>query len=244
MTSGDDKRALERFIAGLEVEEDALAAAVTARAVDRTIVVEALLTALSGPEAAVRRRAALRVARMADVAPRIVAELTLIAAADPDERARAAGAAALRAHGLREPGAAAEPGPAPSGRPSAAPSPGRRVRAALWLQPLTFRAEEARVSLRPRVETDAPEMSGRLVSDDEGRVLMILARLPATFAGSHPTVRARRDPGSTAYSDIGTATAPVSADGAVTILIDPEVGSLDEAIAVLDHDIELVVPDG
>ena len=242
MTSGDDKRALERFVAGLEVEEDALAAAVTARAVDRTIVVEALLTALSSPEAAVRRRAALRVARMADIVPRIVAELTRIAAADPDERAREAGAAALRAHRLREPGAADEPGAAPA-RARSATSLGGRLRAVLWLQPLIFRAEELTVHLRPRVETDAPDMSGRLTADDEGRILMILARLPATFAGSRPSVRARRDAGSTAYSEIGAATAPVSVDGAVTILIDPDLGSLDEVEGVFEHDIELVVRD-
>ena len=51
---------------------------------------------------------------MDDVAPRIAAELTLIAGTDPDERTRDAGIAALRAHGMLVPGDAPDPGPAPA----------------------------------------------------------------------------------------------------------------------------------
>lgn len=239
MTAGEDKRALERFVAGLEVEEHALAAAVTARAMDRTIVVEALLAALSSPQASERRRAAERVARMADVAPRIVAELTLIAGADSDERAREAGAAALRAHGLPVPGTAAGPERTTSRTASAMESVGDRLRASLWLQSLSMRSKDAVVLLVSRDPTEAPDMRGRLIVDDDGNVMIVLSRLPASFAGSRPTMLVRRDAAS-AFTEIGTADEPVSADGAATIRIAPEIGTLEDVEGWLEREVELV----
>lgn len=97
-------RALERLVAGAATDADELAAAVSAQAVDRAIVVTLLLDALGDSEAAVRRRAAMRVARMAEVAPRVAAGLEVMALTDADEDARAACRAALRAHRLQVPG--------------------------------------------------------------------------------------------------------------------------------------------
>ena len=47
MSAADDRRAVDRFVAGLDVEEDALATAIVGMAVDRTVIVEALLKALA-----------------------------------------------------------------------------------------------------------------------------------------------------------------------------------------------------
>jgi hypothetical protein len=104
VSTDDDKRAVERFIAGLAADERALAAAISARAVDRAIVVEALLGALGCPVAATRLSAAQRVARMACIAPPVTARLASIAVEDGDGTVRAACAAALHDHGLPMPG--------------------------------------------------------------------------------------------------------------------------------------------
>jgi hypothetical protein len=242
MTSDDDKRALDRFVAGLDVGEDALASAVTARAVDRTIVIEALLKALASPQADIRRRAAQRVARMADVAPRVQAELTLIAATDPDERVSEACAAALRAHVLLEQDAASA---APrSDHEPASPPLVERFLASLMLRPMIMRsARQPLVLLLPRNRAELPEMRGTLMDADDGAVLVVLSALPPQFAATHPTLRVRRDADSDAFTAIATATEPVSADGAATIRIGPEVGPADEVRRWFGREIELVVTD-
>jgi hypothetical protein len=239
VTADDDKRALERFVAGLDVDDDALATAITARAVDRTIVVEALLTALTSPHAAVRRRAAERIARMRDVAPRLAAELTLLAATDPDERAREAGAVALQAHGLLVPDAT----PPQRGSPERAPSFGERLLAFMWLRPMTVRSTQPGLVLLPRIRANAPSMRATLTVDDDGRSMLALSGLPAMFAATRPTVLVRRDPDADAYTEIGTALEPVSADGSATIRIEPEVGPADEVRRWLERDVQLVVID-
>ena len=65
MSSQDDIRAIDRFVAGLPVDHEELATALAARAIDRAIVVDAMLFALESDEDAVRLRAAKRSARMA-----------------------------------------------------------------------------------------------------------------------------------------------------------------------------------
>src|SRR3954463_13197420 len=94
----DDDRAIDRFVAGAPVDADALAMAITAKATDRAVVVEALLKNLASDEAIVRVRAAERVARMPDVAPAVAARLRELAVNDAHPGAREACAAALRAH--------------------------------------------------------------------------------------------------------------------------------------------------
>lgn len=242
MTSNEDRRSLERFVAGLDVDEDALAAAVTARAVDRTIVVEALLAALASPLASVRRRAAQRVARMDDVAPRIAAELTLIAGADPDERVREAGVTALRAHDLLVPGGPAEPGTARSRGAPAARSIGAGLLASLWMRPMTMRSAQPVLLLLPRNRAGAPETRGRVTDDEDGSLLIVLSGLPEQFAGHRPTVRVQRDPQSDAYTAIGTAAEPVTEAGVAMIRIDRDVGPVDEIRRWLSRDIEVIVP--
>jgi hypothetical protein len=110
VSTADDKRAIERFIAGLATDEQALADALWARAVDRAIVVDALLDALAGRERATRLTAARRVTGMASVAAAVAARLMLLAVEDDDPGVRDACADALRAHGLRVPGDPADSG--------------------------------------------------------------------------------------------------------------------------------------
>ena len=241
MTADDETRALERYVAGLDVDEQALAAAVTGRAVDRTIVVEALLTALASPHTGVRRRAAQRVARMADIAPRVAAELTVIAATDPDEGARDACVAALQAHTLPVPGATQPAGAARSGREPAAPSLGERLLASLVLRPMIMRSAQAAVHLVAHDRADLAGMYGTLKEDDDGTLIVELRGLPPEFAGTRPTVRVRRDANAAAFTAIATAAEPVSADGQVTVRIGPDAGPVGDVRRCFDRAIELVV---
>ncbi len=104
MDSTDGDRAIDRFVAGLPVDGDELSLAVSARAVDAKIVVDALLCGLENDSPVARLHAAKRVARMIELAPRLEVRLRQLAATDGDRRVRARASAVLRAHARPVPG--------------------------------------------------------------------------------------------------------------------------------------------
>ena len=99
MSFADADRQVARFVAGLPVDAEALAAALAARSLDRVVVSEALLAGLAGPAARMRLATARRSARMAWLTPRVAALLARMAVEDDDEDVQDACRAALRTHG-------------------------------------------------------------------------------------------------------------------------------------------------
>lgn len=228
MSVEDDRRALDRFVAGLPVDPDALAIAITAKAVDRTIVVDALLKGLADPTAAVRRRTALRIGRMPEADPRLAARLGVLADADDDPGTREASAASLRAHGLPVPGEGED-----AAASSGAHAPWVLLRASV------ARSATRRIEVAARYASDAPQLDGDLV-EDPGGARADLRGLPPEFAGTRPALRAARAPGP--LTAIGTAEAPVSPDGSVTIRIPLEDTSFDDLVDWVASGVDLVVP--
>jgi transposase InsO family protein len=219
MTPDEDRRALQRFVAGLEVEADALATAIAAEAMDRAIVDEALLRGLSSDDAVVRRRTARRIARMTDVGDAVAGRLAIIAETDADERTRETAAAALQAQNrLPDAGLRGE-------------RRRRRVLAALRFVPATVR------STGPvRYQPLEPPAGSRIV---DARLLLVddavhlrLRELPAEFAGTFP-VAAAIDDDTGAERELGRASTAVSPAGDVTIALAPELGSLESVAARL-----------
>jgi len=220
MGSADRDPAIDRFVASLPVDEDELATAVAAKAVDATIVVEALLRGLEDESPVIRARAARRVELMVEVPPRLEARLRLLADADADRRTREAAAAALRAH---RPRVADEPHPdAP-----------RRPLPRLWLARVTTRgvgpARGAEAPAKPRVllsfvsrdREEAPGVRGRIV--EEGDELRLdLSGLPKTLVG-HRLQAMAYVTGSSTASVLAIAETPVSETGAVSMPVDPDV---------------------
>ena len=223
MSSGDDERTIERFIAGVRVDEADLAAAAARRAIDRTIVVEALVRALEHPEAAVRLLTAQRLARMRNIGDELVGRLTYAAGSDPDLRVRAAADAALRVHRV-----------APDG------SERRELRRArsLVFQPAFLRGTRSVVRLHAADRADAPDAWARIVAEDD-LVRVVLTGLPADFASLRPTIRIAGDDGEDV--DVATATQPVAGDGSVTIDVAPAARTRDELAEVLATGFELVI---
>lgn len=223
MSADEDRRALQRFVAGLPVDADALATAITAEALDHALVDDALLRALASDDATVRRRTARRIARMADVGEAVAGRLAILAQADADERTRALATAALRAHGrLPE---------APRARPP------RRFA-------LTFTFAAVRSSGAVGYELSEP-LEGLLIPDArlllvDGVVHLQLQELPAEFAGTFPVVLDTDAAGE--QVELARATLPVSPDGAVTIALAPEAGSL-RALAERLRRFEVIVPE-
>jgi hypothetical protein len=199
------------------------------------VVVEALLGALASPQAVVRRRAAQRIARMDELAPRVCAELTLVAGTDPDDRVRDACEAALLAHGASVPVEA----DGTSVAVSAWRSRGDRLLASLWLKPMIMRSENPVLLLVARERADAPATRAYLTAGDDGVQTLALTGLPADFAGTRPAVLVRREPGAP-YEAIGAAEQPVSTDGAASIRFASEIGSSADVRSWLSRDIELV----
>jgi hypothetical protein len=233
MSEDEDRRAIDRLVAGLPVEPDALATAITGKAVDRTVVVEALLKGLDDPEAVVRRRTARRVGRMADVAPRLAARLTVLAGSDEDDRSREASAAALRAHGLPVPGEPERDGPK-----SASAFP---VAVGLLLRASVSRSVRHRFALAPLYTTDAPQLEVK-VHEEHGELRLELSGLPPAFVATRPVLRARVAPAPEPLKPIGHAVGPVSAEGRVTIRVPLEGASLDDLTDWLTSGADLVVP--
>lgn len=226
MSTEDDRRAIERFVAGAPVDAATLATAITARAVDREIVVEALLKGLASPEAVVRRRAAERAARLPDLAPRVAARLEVLAVHDEDGRTREASAIALRTHAGDDP-AAREPEP-------------QRPRFVLGLKVATLRSTGLQ-GIVPSPLTSAPDLRVT-IREEDGDIWLDLTGLPAAFAGTRPILRVARDPGS-GPREVAQAEAPVSPDGTGRIRIPRETASLDELLAWMSNRAQLVVPD-
>jgi hypothetical protein len=199
VTSDADRRALERFVAGLPVDPDALARAVTAKAVDRAIVMNALLNALVSPEPAVRRRAARRVERMPDVDPQVLARLAAMAEHDADERTRATCAQALSAH------------PSEEDRETTG---GRRPPLGVLVLRLSrtrTRGAPARgiplVALR---RAEAPDLLVRVHDEGGGAVRFDFTGLPERLEDTRPALYARPEPGAGPLAPIASATESVS----------------------------------
>ena len=231
MSRDEERRALERFVAGLPVDADALATAITTKAVDRAIVVEALLNGLAHPEPAVRRRAARRIASMRDLDERVAARLAVLVETDEDERSREAIAAALRKHRLEVPGEAA------------AKPPARAPLALLRLKPSRTRSSRAQpgIALVAAPRKDAPEFLARVHDEGEGRLRFELTDLPEPFEGTRPVLRARTEPGAGELTPIARASTPVT-DGAVTIIARLERPPAD-VDTWLDHGVDVVGDD-
>src|SRR3954452_8187325 len=102
MSTDDDRRELDRFVAGLHVDPDDLALALTSRAVDRAMANQVLLRNLADPDPIVRARMAERIVQMSDLDPPVAAELRLLVENDEDAEVRSACEEALRVHGQLE----------------------------------------------------------------------------------------------------------------------------------------------
>ena len=232
MSTEDDRAAIERFVAGAPVEADALAAAITAKAVDRTVVVEALLKGLGDPDPVIRLRTAFRIARMPEVDLRVTATLTLTAASDADAGCRDAASAALRRHELPVPGERAEDA-----------GTSARARPRLLLRAWAVRSAAGGVDLAARYREHAPNLDAQLLEAPGGHARVELRGLPPAFAGTRPLLRARVVPAPEPLTPVGRAAHPVSADGEVTIEIPLEGASLDELADWLTAGADLTVPD-
>lgn len=233
MSTDDDKRAVERFVAGLHVPPDDIAEAIAARAIDRTLANESLLLGLADDEAIVRIRSARRIARMDGVAPGIEAQLRLMAATDVDLRTRRACGEALRAHGRAESGQGVAPATASS--PEAAGRAVARGRAvaglSLWLRARVPRVGEvprsddsAEVSFVARDRSVAPGVGCRIVVVRDAAVLH-MTNLPIAFAGAQLTATVHH-PASAEPVAIVTAALAVTEDGSATIDLSAATGTI------------------
>jgi hypothetical protein len=235
MSREDDRRATDRFVAGLPVEPDALTEAITARAVDRTVVIEALLSGLADGAAAVRRRTATRIGRMPDVDPEVAARLTVIAGTDGDADVQAEAVAALRTHGLPVPGDRA-----PTAEQHRAPR--RSFMSVLLLRASVARSGDFPVEIQARYDPDAPEIEVTSVREAPAELRLDLTGLPPTLAGTEPVLRGRVVPAPAPLTALGTATGPVSDDGRVTIRVPLEVTSIAEVTSRLLREADLALP--
>jgi hypothetical protein len=208
MSQDDDRRALERYVAGLPADPEALAHAVTERAVHRTLIVEALLKGLASADADRRLRTAERIAELHDLDPRLRARLGVLVDQDADARVAAASSATLRAH------AAPVPGEPP---PVADPPPVRVPRMTLGLRLLRVMDATAPVMFEALFADDAPALTGELEADGPDATRVVLHGLPDTLHGTTPELLAAREPGT--LTPIARAEAPVGADGAATFRV-------------------------
>jgi hypothetical protein len=170
---GENRDALQRFVSGVEVSADALAAAITDQALDLLVLDQSLRDGLVSGEAIVRLRTARRVGRLPEVGPAVLARMAYLAESDPDPRVCAAAGDGLERH--------------------APPAPRRRRRwpllAALRLELLGARGAGADVAFGPLVHSEAPEMGATLTIADGVRRLQFSA-LPERFVGTRPALLA------------------------------------------------------
>jgi hypothetical protein len=234
MSTEDDRRALEAYVAGVPVDPAVLARAVTARAIDRTIVVEALLRGLHRDEPLLRRRMATRIARMPHLDERVAARLKVLAGLDDDLEVREAAAEALRRHRVPVPGDPVPRERAPARRP---------FLVALGLRALVVRSAVAPITVQARYSEDAPDLTGRVMDDGHGGAVVQLAGLPEAFTGTRPVLRARRDPLPHPLAEIARASNPVSPDGRLTVAVPASVATFDELTGWMAAGTDLVVPD-
>jgi HEAT repeat protein len=232
VSAEENRRAIDRLIAGLEVDTDDLATAIASRAMERSAVVDAVVRALDSGEPTVRLRAVERIGRMPDLAPRLEAALRRVALDDEDARVRAAGALALRRHAAEHPG----------GSGGAADAP-RRVLAAIALHLLTTRSGTTAVVLRAKYSEDAPNLVAELVAEGEDPVRLSVRGLPEPLIGTRPELHVLTNRDARELTAVGAASMPVSTTGEVTIEIVGGV-SLDELERWFGDTAELVVPAG
>jgi hypothetical protein len=235
----DDDRAIDRFVAGMPVDRDELSRAVSARAVDATIVVEALLRGLAHESADVRARTTKRVAELVELPPRLEARLRQLALTDAIRRVREGAVAALGAHEIDvvEDSVAVKVRRAPRF-------------AALRLVPRTMRGAvhgtqpvEVVLVFRARDREQAPGLRGKLVR--EGEELRIeLERLPEAYVGQLLAVFARIGE-SADETQIAVAHSPVSPAGEASLPVAPGLGTVEQIAALLDTaiDVAVVEPD-
>lgn len=239
MDSADRDRALHRFVAGLPVDEDALADAVAARAVKATIVVNAMLLGLEDDAPVVRMRAARRVAELVELPPRLAARLRQLGATDADLRVREAAEAALRAH---------EPEREPK------PEPTRTIArlgfASLWFVPLARRGSvrgtirgtpatpQVVLEFRARDRADGPSVHGVLIAQDT-QLRLELKRLPEPFHGRRVAVFVP-DEQSEQGTQIGVASNPVDETGFVSIDLVAENQTAEDIAELLTGEFEIV----
>ncbi|MBJ7330452.1 MAG: hypothetical protein JHC95_11190 [Solirubrobacteraceae bacterium] len=214
MSADDADRALQREVAGIPVQADVLASAITRRAFDRTVVVEALLMGLDDPDALTRAEVAHRAARLVDLDPRVSARLTVMTGQDDDARVREAAADTLRAHGLPVPGEAA----ADTGAPRAAPSRLAFLRLRLGFVRGDDGAGDALSTLEPEIPSHAVAFNADVHDDGAGGAVIVISGLPDDFIGRHPTLRVARERNSQRF-DLVTADAPVHDAGQVLIAV-------------------------
>jgi hypothetical protein len=220
MSSPEDRAALRRYVAGLDVEPDALATAITADAVDHAAVEDALLLALGAAEPVARLRAARRIARLPELPPRVLARLRVLIEHDGDPRVSAAAATALAAH---------EDEPA-----VAKADPPRRLLKVLSLELLDVRGEE-RFAYAPAVRGAHLDTGAVLTLVDDVPQLE-LTDLPTGVRGRHPLLLIDGE-------RLGNAAAAVSASGVAVFTFPEWNGSLLELSDLLDES-ELAIDEG
>jgi hypothetical protein len=230
MSTDDDRRALDRFVAGLDVDPEELAVALTSRAVDRAMANQVLLRNLADPDPIVRARMAERIVQMSDLDPRVAAELRLLVERDEDAEVRSACKDALHAHDQLE---------LSGGSPPRTPT--RPWLHVLRLAAVRSRAPQELIELEPAREHEAPELEAEIYVD-AGAVRVELSHLPGEFAGTRPILRVAAEAGAP-VATLATAQAPVSAAGDVTLTGRVEGASLAAVGRWLDHGAELAVPD-
>lgn len=209
MSTDDDRRTLERFVAGVPVEDAALAGAVARHANERGAIVASIVDGLADDRASVRRRLALRAAAALDLDPAIAARLRVLVDQDPDPRVREASAAALRAHDLPVPG-----------EPSTRPAPATfRLRLALKLVAVRDAGTERSLTLKPEYQGDATGFQASLQHDG---LTLQLEGLPADWAGSTPVLLTGPPD---ARLRVGSAVEPVGPDGVVRVRLELPPGS-------------------
>lgn len=258
MDSTDRDRAVDRFVAGLDVDDEELATAVAARAVDATIVIEALLLGLQDDSPVVRIRSAKRVGRLIELPSRLEARLRQLAVSDADRRVRDGADAALHAHGKSLDGSR-DPAQVATRRGSRVPAEvaAGRVSASrlgfplLWFKPRITRGrpavrgpQERRVILTffARDRAEIPAMRVQLIAEG-GALHLELIRVPEAYVGCRLAVVAH-DAATGSTREMAVATEPVDDAGFASMPITPGIGT-DEAIAraLSTSELEFVVVD-
>ncbi len=224
------RRALEREVAGLPVEADALADALMQRAFDRTVVVEALLLGLNDPDPATRRAIARRAARLEGLDPRVQARLTVLTDQDDDRHVREAAAATLRAHDA----------PVPGEDVSRASREPRGRLAHLRLKVGTARSSAGVAIIAEQDST--PGFEGVISADGAGGAVVVLRGVPSVFAGHRPALRAAEEPNG-ARSVVAVTQSPVSASGHALIPVPAELVPYKELLVRLDYGVDLELLD-
>ena len=240
MSQDERRAALERYVAGLQVDDDTLAHAVAESAVERAVVVEAILKGLNAPDPGVRRRIARRTRRMRQLDPAVGARLAVLVDQDADLRVRSACAEALHAHGLPVPG---EPQ-----RPEAERAP-RAARVPWRLPVLALRAYVVNSDDAPPLSFEplfasaqaGDGLEGDLHDDGPAGVRVELRGLPSAYAGVQPVLRAVREAGGPLVS-LARAEAPVSDGGMATFRIPLSDGTPDDVRGWCLLGVDLVVP--